>query len=349
MDQHPGHSTLGDGLDWEAVGRYLAGECTADEAAAVRRILDRSPADAAFVAMLQRAVLPASSEPVEVEGALVRVHARLDESAALPLVPGRKASWWMGSRSVAPGLALAAALTLMIGGALVWRAVRAPAEALVAEGASQRITTGVGQSDTVHLADGSTVVLGPASVLDADIGVSGERRVTLSGEAYFIVRHDDARPFVVRAGAMIIRDVGTEFTVRNARETPVRVAVTEGVVAVRTMDDVNEMTLRAGDVAVAGVDGRIISQRQAVAEADTAWKGGQLVFADAVMSDVRDGLRRWYGVEIRYDSALAGRHVTATFRGEPVQRVLDVIALTLGARVERRGDTASMSLGPVRQ
>jgi ferric-dicitrate binding protein FerR (iron transport regulator) len=56
---------------------------------------------------------------------------------------------------------------------------------------------------------------------------------------------------------------------------------------------------------------------------------------------VSSELRRWYGVELRVeDSALASRHLTMTFSGDPLERVLRVIGLGLGAEIERHGDTA---------
>jgi transmembrane sensor len=45
------------------------------------------------------------------------------------------------------------------------------------------------------------------------------------------------------------------------------------------------------------------------------------------------------------DPSLAGRHLTTTFAGDPPQRVLQIIALALGARVERHGDTAVLRAG----
>jgi transmembrane sensor len=52
-------------------------------------------------------------------------------------------------------------------------------------------------------------------------------------------------------------------------------------------------------------------------------------------------LKRWYGVELRIDDAtLASHHVTASFNGEPVQEVLNVLGLALGARIELNGNTA---------
>ena len=66
-----------------------------------------------------------------------------------------------------------------------------------------------------------------------------------------------------------------------------------------------------------------------------------LVFRDASLAEVSSDLRRWYGVELRVeDSILASRHLTMTFAGDPLERVLRVIGLGLGADVERHGDTA---------
>jgi transmembrane sensor len=64
------------------------------------------------------------------------------------------------------------------------------------------------------------------------------------------------------------------------------------------------------------------------------------VFRDAAVAEVAADLRRWYGVELTVtDSALARRHFTGSFAGEPVGRVVEAIALALGARADRRGDT----------
>ena len=59
------------------------------------------------------------------------------------------------------------------------------------------------------------------------------------------------------------------------------------------------------------------------------------------MSELAADLRRWYGVELRVtDTSLLRRHFTGSFARESPDRIVDVIALALGAGVERRGDTA---------
>lgn len=337
MNGDAGDSTFRKGLDWEAVGRYLAGESSAEETAAVRRKLEESPDDARLVELLARA---GPTAPVDVEAALRRLHARLDDARVLPLGI-RRPVHWMRSRHV-PALAAAAAALLIAGATVMWQRSRSRVVAATAAAEARTYVSAVGERITIRLDDGSTVVLGPASTLDVPAGYGRtERAVTLRGEAFFVVKHDAARPLAVRAGPMTVRDVGTQFIVRQ-HEGGVRVAVTEGIVTVETRMQRQPVELRVGEVADADTGGQITARRKAVMVADTAWTAGQLVFDDAAMTDVRDGLRRWYGVELRVDDALASRHVTATFRGEPVDRVLEVLALTLGARAQLQGSIAEL-------
>jgi transmembrane sensor len=79
-----------------------------------------------------------------------------------------------------------------------------------------------------------------------------------------------------------------------------------------------------------------------------AWTLGRLVFRNASVAELSADLRRWYGVELRVtDSSLLNRHFTGSFGKEPANRVLDVIALALGAHVDRRGDTAYIRTTPL--
>jgi transmembrane sensor len=100
------------------------------------------------------------------------------------------------------------------------------------------------------------------------------------------------------------------------------------------------VTLERGDVGVVRPAG-IEAGRGAAQADDIAWMQGRLVFRDAPLSRVASDLRRWYGVELRVaDTALLQRHFTGSFVNESGDRVVDIIALALGARVQRHGDTA---------
>jgi ferric-dicitrate binding protein FerR (iron transport regulator) len=72
-----------------------------------------------------------------------------------------------------------------------------------------------------------------------------------------------------------------------------------------------------------------------------------LVFRDAPLAEVADGLRRWYGLTLRVtDPALVGRTLTASFQGESVDEVVRAVTLALGARADRRGDTVVVRTAP---
>ena len=176
----------------------------------------------------------------------------------------------------------------------------------------------------------------------ADYGAR-TRTVTLNGAALFDVTHDTSRPFNVRAGDAVIRDIGTRFAVRHDPGAAVHVVVTSGSVVLHAVgrQESQGVVLHAGDHGVLDRNGRALAQAGGVADDDLAWTQGRLVFDDASLDQVAAELRRWYGIELRIaDPVLTKRHVTASFQDEPVAQVLKVIALTLGARIELNGNTA---------
>ncbi|HJQ19432.1 MAG TPA: FecR domain-containing protein [Gemmatimonadaceae bacterium] len=312
---------------WEKLGRYVAGESSADEAAEVRRLLAEHPSDAALLNALEGAAVNASQRPeVDVEAALRRVKAHMRAGTS---PPSHRSAFARAARG--RQFALGAAAVILIALGVTFRHRRG-----VDEGSGVAATvhaTGVGERSTVRLADGTEVMLGPAS----RISVEG-RNVSLTGEAFFRVMHDAAKPFTVRTGVAVIRDVGTAFSVHDDDGAHVRVVVSEGAVQVHAGSD--SVQLGRGDVGM--LEGaRLAAQRGAATAEDLAWTTGKLVFRDASMQDVAADLKRWYGVEVRVtDTALLRRHFTGAFTNESAARVLDVLGLALGARVERRGDTA---------
>jgi transmembrane sensor len=253
------------------------------------------------------------------------------------------------------GLAIAATLAVAAAGLAWWRASNGTASRQ--QSATERIVeTAVGARDSVRLPDGTRIVLAPASRLAIAAGYgAGAREVTLVGAASFEVRHDAAHPFVVHAGGAEIRDVGTAFTVRTDgvdATDGVAVAVREGSVSFDARRPgggtaSGGVVLAAGDRAELRANQQVVAMRGAASDADTAWMDGRLVYRGTPLAAVRADLRRWYGAEVRVaDSALAARRLTATFENDPIADVLDVVARTLDARVERTG-TDTFTLVPL--
>ena len=341
-------------MDWETLARYLAGESSPAEVERVSGWLATHQADAELVAALDRAltaralsaVAARASNAIDVEGALRAVTARRDMPAppaqptkpVRPMIPLRRrpAAAWR-----AAGLLAAAAVIVVAARAVLQRNAH---EGVGAPAVARRLySTGVGRRDSLRLADGSRVILGPSTaiVVPTDFG-STAREVSLHGEAYFDVVHDTTRPFSVRAQGVTIRDVGTAFSVHSDGVARVRVAVTAGAVSVRAASHGDSATLlRAGDLGIVQADGTVRVERDANQARDLAWMRGELVFRDASMVEIAADVRRWYGVVLLVaDSAAAHGHLNMSFKGESADRVLQSIATALGGEIERRGDTA---------
>lgn len=355
--QDPRPPRLEPPFDWDVLARYLAGESSAAEAEAVRRWLAEQPTRAELLRDLEQPILRLRRVPprdLDVEGALRRVHARM-ESPTLHL---ETAITTAGSRRLLVGgwgtaLRAAAVVALLVGGALLARVLLRGPIGITPTGsalatASPSYHTGVGQRDSVRLPDGTRVLLGPASTLTLAVNFSTDRVVTLRGEALFDVRHDAAHPFAVRVGSALVQDVGTRFMVVGDAGDRVRVVVTEGAVrlssAAAPPGAAASVLLHAGDAGTVEPDGRALAQAHADATDELAWTRGVLVFRGAPVSEVATSLRRWYGIDLRVtDSTLARRHLTTSFNGESRERVLQVIALALGGHIEVHGDTAILT------
>jgi transmembrane sensor len=160
--------------------------------------------------------------------------------------------------------------------------------------------TKAGEQIQITLADGSTVWLGPKSVLQAEF-TSERRSIRLStGEAFFSVRKDHSRPFVVQSRAGDITAVGTAFNVRAVKDR-VTVSVSEGVVSVASLDRASASSaapvrVASGQqltfVARARTQTMVIAQSPAPGER-ARWRDGVLVYRDEPLSEVVTDVARY--------------------------------------------------------
>jgi transmembrane sensor len=234
---------------------------------------------------------------------------------------------------MSPGvLRIAVTLVLGLAGWAVWqrRAPLAPA---------REYATAPGQRLTVSFSDGSRVLLGVASRLRVprDYGVRA-RAVELEGEAYFVVRHDPAHPFLVRTAHGTTEDLGTEFDVRAYRdERSLQVVVAAGQVALRRAGGTDAMLLlRPRDRGVIDASGTVTRVSGVSLATYLAWIRGTLRFDDAPLGGVLAQLERWYDLEIRTtDRSLERERLTMSFTAASPDEALTALARVLGARFTR--------------
>jgi transmembrane sensor len=189
--------------------------------------------------------------------------------------------------------------------------------------------TGVGGRKRVDLADGSFVVLNTATAVSVDDS-GKERRVVLhDGEALFDVTKDPRRPFIVTAGDMEVRAVGTAFVVRLKE-----VMVSEGTVDV-TIGSRPPIRVVAGQRLGVGVgEGDRFKLSMIDIDAATAWQRGKLIFNRRPLESVVAELQRYRaGRIVVLGDRLKALEVTGVFDLDDTDRILRTIEETTKAQV----------------
>lgn len=328
--------------DWDAIARFLAGESPAEEVVRVERWLAVHPEERALVAHLSSTTALSGAADVDVEAALARAHEKMGAPAPVPRLSITSGGDRRRTMVMSAVTLLAAAAVFMM---VTLKAK--PGSSSPERSAGQTFATTTGQRDSVRLADGSRVILGPESRLTVpgDFG-AGARTVELVGDAYFDVQHDAAKPFSVHVGNAIVEDMGTSFTIESDVRDTMTVSVISGRVRLSAAGTSAAETLAAGDRGSLTANGTVRAYRRVVLPADSSWTHGVLEFHDASMRRVAGEVRRWFGVDLRIaDSSLLRVPLTTTVRGnDPVDQVLRNIALSIGARVERQGNGATLHL-----
>jgi transmembrane sensor len=219
------------------------------------------------------------------------------------------------------GIALAACVALVWGG-----------DALLYMQADQMTATA--ELRSIRLDDGSRVDLAPRSAIDIDFSDRARRIRLLQGQAFFVVAAGDRRPFVVEAGVVEARDIGTEFDVRTGGDGT-EVAVREGIVEVTIPGKPGATELLAGDrirVATPTATNRGHLDVGAIG----AWRKGRLMVENQPVATVVDALRPYFpGAVVLIGDRLAQQPLTGVYNLADPMSALHAVAGAQGASVHR--------------
>ncbi len=257
-------------------------------------------------------------------------------------------------------LAAAAAIALLLTWERPWSRLPATSEAkptAVAPAFERRV-----------LEDGSTVDLARGSAIEVRFSTD-ERHVRLMrGEAFFTVAKNPARPFIVNAGGVNVRAVGTAFNVRLDAQS-VEVQVTEGRVAVVTPEDrrrksgdspedrPSALRPRSSETLVAAGERAVVPRPPAVMSVPLPRPAGQaavsrssarlLEFQSAPLALVVAEFNRGNRVQLSIaDAELENLPIVASFRADNVEGFVRLLEATSGVTAERTGDTITLRKAP---
>lgn len=187
-----------------------------------------------------------------------------------------------------------------------------------------------GMSREIVLPDSTLVVLNVDSRLKYPRTFKDSiREVFLTGEAYFEVTRNTERPFVVRAGDMNIRVLGTSFNVRSySDDSDTRATLVEGSVEIGSAYAA-PVKLEPLQAAMLNHEEKQLEIKEVSREEAVSWKEGKLIFRETPLEEVLEDLERKY--DVRFDvrsEALYNYLYTGTFDNLTIEEVLRVLKIS---------------------
>ncbi|MDF1576388.1 MAG: FecR domain-containing protein [Bacteroidales bacterium] len=309
------------------VSRYLSGELGPAEIAAFHEELDRDPAKRELLDEYQKIWDSAGAAPGGDPYDLDREWLMMKEK--LPAFGKVKVRLLIDySRRIAALLLFGLLLTFS------WIYV----------GRNSGLEKVVAENEPVELGldDGTRVILNRHSRLRySKTFEEGERKIFLSGEAWFDVSPDTARPFIVDAGAALVKVLGTSFNVNAYKKNPVvEITVESGLVGLSAKQDAGDLiVMKAGS---GGTYHKAARELMLIPDSDPntiSWKTRELFFEESTLQEVAGLVSRVYGVEVVIvNRELASCPITVTFRNQTLEAILKVLELTLDLQVSREGN-----------
>lgn len=201
------------------------------------------------------------------------------------------------------------------------------------------IVTPRGGQYSILLPDGSKVWLNAGSSLRFPTSFTGDsREVTLTGEAYFEIAKQEARPFRVLVENLQVQVLGTRFNIMDYKEEgAIKTTLLDG--AVRLDNAASSLVLRPaqqGKVAIDGT-GPIAIQKLDNPELPIAWVNGLFEFKHDNITTVMNQLARWYDVEIVYNGKPHMTFTGSLERNNKASDILRVLEASGGVRFKIEG------------
>lgn len=291
---------------------------------------------------------PAEEEQLASEG-MDRINLFLQQEQELP--PAKRLIPWRMISGIAAGIAI------LITAYTLWPVV--PRK----QAFRNEVVTKTGSKTSVVLPDGTSVILNACSRLqyDATRFLNGEREVSLTGEAYFDVKHDPAHPFIIQSGNINIRVLGTVFNVKAYTEdATVETTLLSGKVEVdfpdndhggarKTVQLQPEQKLIIGikenkqipvnrktNFSITPVKTMAADGNHTTAEKPaTAWVNDRFDFDNVTFEQLSHDLERWFNVTLRFKNDKYKHEVfTGAFRKQSIEDVLQALQLMSGFHYE---------------
>jgi ferric-dicitrate binding protein FerR (iron transport regulator) len=184
----------------------------------------------------------------------------------------------------------------------------------------------------ITLPDGSDVWLNSESSLSYPVAfIGGERKVELSGEAYFEITRDERKPFRVHSNNQIVEVLGTHFNINTYEESGfIETTLVEGSVRV-TQNYSNgkpykTRLLKPGQQSLTNLFKPEIKIENVDIEKEIAWKNGFFKFKNTNIQNIMREIERWYDVKVQYEGKIPSEEFTGIIsRDVEITKMLKIL------------------------
>lgn len=316
--------------------KYLDNRCSPEETDHLMRLLQSEEYKALAAELIENKLKqkPDIQEPdSDLKERLDRRLRHIFEHAAEHTLPGQRQmrTWrWIAAACIA--VTLSAGLYLLV--------LRSAPSANNTVAKLARHAPSAGYTRYLTLPDSSSVVLHAGSKLEYPAEFKGNtREVFLSGEAYFDIAHDPAKPFIIHTGKVRTTVIGTAFNIKS-NEKQVTVSVTRGKVKVESGSKV--LAILTPDQEVQYNVPEAVSVRHTVDASSivTDWTKEDMVFNSISFEEIANLLSKRYGVPVQFkNEALKKCKIRASFSGtETLEQVASVLCAIRNGRFEQLAD-----------
>jgi len=315
----------------ELLAKYVAKEATTEEMAVVEIWLMKDAANVKHLDHLNiifnQATSIKNSQQFDTDAAWEKVKSKLGKQET------RTIEFKSQSSNFPSWLRIAASIVVVLGiGYYLYQSRLKPAD-VYAQHATSTIV-----KDT--LPDGSTAVLNKKSSLAYEYNrLQKKRKLKLTGEAYFNVKHQETKPFIIETQEVIIEDIGTTFNVMAYPESnTVEVFVESGEVRFYTTNN-KGLNLKEGET---GIYNKTTKTFARLIETDTnvlAYQNHMFHFNNTDLGTILDEINEVYNAKlVVVKEQLRGCRITVDFKGESLDSIVEIIAETLNLTVTKLDD-----------
>ncbi|MFR9165109.1 MAG: FecR family protein [Dysgonomonas sp.] len=189
------------------------------------------------------------------------------------------------------------------------------------------IQVAYGEEKHLFLPDSSEIWINAGSTVKYPKEFKGDKRtVQLDGEAYFSVKKDASKPFIVNTEMLSVAVLGTKFNVKAyTNDEKITTTLTSGKVEVKS--EAQSRILRPNEQLSFDKKTSAINISEIPSNETDAWKSGQLIFTDASLSDVLQTLERHFNITIENNTGIStSKLYTVKFlKNESLDEILNIM------------------------